>query len=239
MDHTASGFVILNINGDDIGAAAGQTILEVARENHIFIPTLCHVEGLSPVGSCRMCMVELKRSETLFPACRTVVQDNMEVITDSPRLRRYRKQVLSMIFSERNHVCSICVSNGHCELQEMAEKLHLDHVTFPYRYPEHDIDSTHPYFLHDPNRCILCTRCMRVCSEVEGAHVWYRDGRGIDTDMSSRNLAPWGDVSTCTKCGKCVQVCPTGALIEKGVSTAEMVKEPEFLPYLTKMREGQ
>ena len=116
----------LQIDGRDIGARADQTILEVARENGINIPTLCHLDGLSDVGACRLCLVEIKGSNKLLPACVTRVQEGMEVTAHSPRLEALRKMIVEMLFSERNHVCSVCVSNGHCELQRMAESLGID-----------------------------------------------------------------------------------------------------------------
>jgi bidirectional [NiFe] hydrogenase diaphorase subunit len=138
---------------------------------------------------------------------------------------------------ERNHICSVCVSNGHCELQTLAQKLEITHVEFPYRYPKALVDASHERFVVDHNRCILCTRCVRVCDEIEGAHTWDVMGRGIDAKVITDLSQPWGLSETCTGCGKCVHVCPTGALSEKGRSVAEMEKRRQFLPYLTLMRE--
>src|SRR6516162_1361505 len=109
--------VTLKINGHDLSARADETILEVARENKIRIPTLCYVDGLSGFGACRMCLCEIKGTSKLLPACVTRVTEGMDVTTDSPRLQKYRRMVIEMLFAERNHVCSVCVSNGHCELQ--------------------------------------------------------------------------------------------------------------------------
>jgi len=123
----------LTIDGKDVSARPEDTILKVARENGIFIPTLCALRGLSIVGACRMCLVEIKGSHRLQAACATQVEEGMEVTTDSERLRKYRKQILELLFVERNHVCSVCVSNGHCELQTLAQRLDITHVHFPYR----------------------------------------------------------------------------------------------------------
>ena len=227
----------LAIDGRDIGAREDETILQVARENGIAIPTLCWLEGLSTVGACRLCMVEVKGSARLFPACTTHVEEGMEVTTNSERLRRYRRQIVELIFSERNHVCSVCVSNGHCELQSLAQSLGITRVGVPYRYPAMEVDASHPRFVADHNRCILCTRCVRVCDEIEGAHTWDVMGRGVDARVITDMAQPWGASESCTGCGKCVHVCPTGALTEKGRSVAEMSKRRQFLPYLTLMRE--
>jgi bidirectional [NiFe] hydrogenase diaphorase subunit len=160
----------------------------------------------------------------------------MEVTTTSERLEHYRRGIVELLFAERNHVCSVCVSNGHCELQSMAQKLGITHIHYPYRFPNAEVDASHDRFIVDHNRCILCTRCVRVCDEIEGAHTWDVMGRGIDSQVITDLNQPWGSSDTCTSCGKCVQVCPTGALFEKGRSVAEMEKRREFLPYLQLMR---
>ncbi|MEW6234603.1 MAG: bidirectional hydrogenase complex protein HoxU [Candidatus Omnitrophota bacterium] len=229
--------ITLKIDDKDISARENETILEVARENGIFIPSLCYQEGLSSVGACRLCLVELKGSNKMLPACVTLVGEGMEVVTDSERLRLHRRMVLEMIFSERNHTCSVCVSNGHCELQTLAQKLGITHIHVPYLYPIFQVDTTHKRFGMDHNRCILCTRCIRVCSEIEGANTLGLMGRGNNTQVIADLNQPWGESETCTGCGKCVNVCPTGALFEKGKSAAEMSKRRQFLPYLTMMRE--
>ncbi len=227
----------LIIDGQDVSARADQSILEVAKENGIFIPALCHIDGLNPVGACRLCLVEIKGSAKLFPACVTTVEEGMEVTTNSDRLASYRRRILEMMFSERNHICSVCVTNGNCELQSLSQKLEMTHVRYPYLYPRLAVDASHERFVIDHNRCILCTRCVRVCDEIEGAHTWDVMGRGVDARVITDLDQPWGSSETCTLCGKCVHVCPTGALSEKGKSVAEMFKRRQFLPYLTLMRE--
>lgn len=234
-----SRIITCKINGQDIAAREDETILELARQNNIHIPTLCYLEGVTPWGGCRMCMVEIKGSNKLFPACMTYPDEGMEVSTDSERLLTYRKQVLDLYFSERNHICAVCVSNGHCELQNLAFELGMTHVGIPYLNPNLPVDASHPYFGLDHNRCILCTRCVRVCDEVEGAHTWDVMGRGVEAQLVADLNQPWGEAISCTSCGKCVQVCPTGALFQKGTSVAEMRKRTTFLPYLRLMREGQ
>jgi bidirectional [NiFe] hydrogenase diaphorase subunit len=229
----------LQIDGQDVGAREDQTILEVAQENGIYIPTLCHVDGLTEVGACRVCLVEIKGSPKLLPACVTKVQEGMEVVVNSERLTNYRRVIVEMLFSERNHICSVCVTNGHCELQTLAQKLGIFHITVPYRHPRLTVDASHQRFMLDHNRCILCTRCVRVCDEIEGAHTWDLDGRGVSSRVITDLKRPWGESETCTACGKCIHVCPTGALFEKGKSVAEMSKRRQFLPYLTLMREGR
>lgn len=228
----------LMIDGKAVSARAGQTILEVAQENGIDIPTLCHLDGLSDVGACRMCVVEIKGLNKLLPACVAKVEEGMEVSTDTERLRKHRRTILELLFAERNHICSVCVANGNCELQALAQSQGLTHVRVPYRNPELPVDASHERFTADHNRCILCTRCVRVCAEVEGAHVWDLMGRGIDTTVITDLHDSWGN-SSCTRCGKCVQVCPTGALFDRSKIGTEHPKSPDFLPYLNMMREAQ
>mgnify|MGYP000280092809 CR=1 FL=1 len=227
------------IDNKPVSGVEGASILEVARENGIEIPTLCNMEGLSSSGQCRLCMVEIKGSNRLFPSCVTVVEEGLEVITQSERLLKYRQMILELIFSERNHICAVCVSNGHCELQSMAQKLGVNHIRFPYLHPRFLLDGSHPQYEVDHNRCILCGRCVRVCDEIEGAHTRDLRNRGIHTLVITDYDSPWGKSPSCTSCGKCVHVCPTGALAEKGKSVAEMAKRRQFLPYLVMRRESK
>src|ERR1039457_4214281 len=158
----------LRIAGEEVSARSAQTILEVAREHDIDIPTLCHLEGLSDIGACRLCMVEIEGSPKLFPACTTAAAEGMKVTTNSERLVDYRRKIIELFFMERNHICAVCVANKHCELQSQAERLGLTHFDFAPLHPELPVDATHERFILDHNRCILCTRCVRVCDEVEG-----------------------------------------------------------------------
>ena len=228
----------LTIDGHEVSGRRGQTILEVTRENDIDIPTLCHLDGLGDVGACRICLVEIAGSNKLLPACVSNIFEGMQVLTNTERLQKYRRNILELLFAERNHICSVCVSNGHCELQSLAQQQGLTHVRLPYRNPQLAVDASHERFTLDHNRCILCTRCVRVCAEIEGAHIWDVMGRGIDSLVITDLHQPWGE-SACTRCGKCVQVCPTGALFDKSKVGVDHPKYPDFLPYLNLMREAQ
>lgn len=231
--------VTLRIDDHDVGAREDETILDVATEHGIRIPSLCFLEGLSTWGACRMCVVEVVGNPKLLTACSTHVTEGMHVVTNSERLKKYRRMILELLFAERNHICSVCVSNGHCELQDLAKECGMDHVRVPYRNVPYEIDSSHDFFRVDHNRCVLCTRCVRVCDEIEGAHTKDVKGRGIDARIINDLDQPWGDSETCTSCGKCVHVCPVGALVEKTTAAGEMTKRTTFLPYLTTMRESR
>jgi bidirectional [NiFe] hydrogenase diaphorase subunit len=228
--------ITLKINGIDISGIEGQSILEVAKESNIDIPTLCHVEGLSTVGSCRLCLVEIEGIPRLLPSCTTTISEGMNVKTESEKLLKYRQTVLSLMFSERNHICAVCVSNGHCDLQAMLQRLDMDHIKVPYLFPKVEMDATHDRFVLDHNRCILCSACNRVCAEIEGAFTKGVKDRGINTRIINDFDDKWGEAPSCTSCGKCVQVCPTGALFEKGKAVAEQLKRDSFIEYIRAMR---
>ena len=229
--------VKVRIDGEVLAADPGQTILEVARANNKYIPALCYMEGLSTVGACRLCMVEVSGVARLVPACTTPVSEGQAVVTTSPQIEGYRKIALELLFAERNHVCSVCVANRHCELQDLAVDLGLDHIRLRYRFPKLTADTSHERFGVDHNRCVLCTRCVRVCDEVEGAHTWDLRGRGTHARLISDLGDPWGQSESCTSCGKCVQVCPTGTLFEKGKLATDIAKNPRFLTYIRTARE--
>ena len=226
----------LKIDGRDLAGREDQTILNVARENHIRIPTLCQFEGLTNYGSCRLCLVEIKGVAKLLTSCTTYIWEGMEVTTNSERLVQYRRMLLELFFAERNHICSICVANRNCALQGLALELGITHIRYHYLYPGLGVDSTHDKFVLDHNRCILCTRCIRACSEIEGANTLGMKRRGVNDQIITDLDQPWGTSPTCTSCGKCVNVCPVGAIYERGMSIAEGRREHTFLPLLRIMR---
>ena len=213
--------VTLTVDGAPVAVPAGATLLEACRGAGVALPTLCHLEGLTPVGACRLCLVEVEGAPRPVAACVGEAAEGMVVRTDTAQLGNFRRMAVELFFAEGNHVCAFCVANGACELQDQAVAVGMDHSRFPYRYPQRSVDASHPLFSLDHNRCILCTRCVRACDELEGAHVWDVAERGSQCRIVAGLDQPWGAVEACTSCGQCVDACPTGALYRNDATTSE------------------
>lgn len=214
----------------------GKTILEVCRENDVEILTMCHLDGVTDIGACRLCLVEVEGMNKLMPACTSKVTANMMIKTATERLKKYQRITTELLFAERNHVCSVCVANGNCDLQELGYKVGMDHVSYPHLYPPCEVDTSHQLYVIDHNRCIMCTRCVRVCNEVEGAHNWDVMDRGHQVRIISDFNTPWGESTTCTSCGKCMHACPTGAIWPKDIVQGQLEKKPEMINELMEKR---
>jgi len=228
--------ISIRLDGEELKVEFGRTILEVCREQGVDLPVMCYLEGLSTVGACRLCLVEIEGTPRLFPACTTPVAANQVIWTQTAKLKEYRRMIVELFFAERNHICAVCVANNNCELQTLAQRVGMDHVRFPYLFQECRTDASHPEAVLDHNRCILCTRCVRVCDEVEGAHTWDVMGRGYSARLIADFNEPWGASTTCTSCGKCVEVCPTGALWPKAATIGKLSKEPAAITELVAKR---
>jgi bidirectional [NiFe] hydrogenase diaphorase subunit len=227
----------ITINNRIYDFEEGETILTVAWRNNIFVPTLCFLEGLSVSGSCRLCVVDVDGITGPVIACATPAVAGMSVTTENANLQAYRRNMLAMLFAAGHHICAACIANGHCELQALAQQVGVHAIHFPHRTPVAPVDVSHANFGYDPNRCILCMRCVRACAEIEGAGIWQLMGRGAQSRVSPNMGQPWGAAAHCTACGKCVHACPTGALFDKSHSTGQMDKHPELIAQLVTDRE--
>jgi len=206
--------VTLKMDGREIVAREGMTILEAARENGIHIPTLCHHPALSNWGGCRICVVEVDGAPRLVASCVMPVREGMDVATNSERVLESRRTILEFLFAERNHYCMFCSQSGDCELQDLAYELGMDHLTVPPSFREFPVDATSSYMVLDHNRCILCARCVRACREIAGKQVLNFQNRGAKT-LVSKDLNELTDESTCDSCGTCLQLCPTGSIYHR------------------------
>jgi formate dehydrogenase major subunit len=215
----------LTIDGKTIEVQQGTTVLEAAEAAGVYVPTLCHHPQLTPYGGCRLCMVEVEGSRTLQPSCTMPATDGMVIHTNSKKVLDARKFVLTLIFSERNHFCMYCqVSNGDCELQNRAYDEGMTHWDLQPNWQPFEVDASHPFIVLDNNRCILCRRCVRACGELVGNYTLGFEERGADSLLIADYNVPLGE-STCISCGTCVQICPTGALIDR--QSAYQGKETE------------
>ena len=215
----------LTIDGKTIEVQEGTTVLEAAGEAGVYVPTLCHHPQLTPYGGCRLCMVDVEGARTLQPSCTLPATDGMVVNTKTQKVLDARKFVLTLIFSERNHFCMYCqVSGGDCELQNRAYDEGMTHWDLQPNWTPYEVDGSHPFIVLDNNRCILCRRCVRACGELVGNYTLGFEERGAKSFLVADYDVPLGE-STCISCGTCVQICPTGALIDR--QSAYQGKETE------------
>ena len=206
--------ITLTINGQSVKGKNGDTLLDICRANNIDVPTLCHLQGLTDVGACRLCVVEIQSEKKPIPACNYPARDGLVVKTSTPQIERYRKQVIELMFAERNHFCMFCEQSGDCELQKMAYRFQMDNVRYQSLFPKLPNDTLSEFMVIDHNRCILCGRCVRACKEVAAVRTLDFGGRGGETMIAADINQPLG-ASSCTTCGSCLQACPTGAIVNK------------------------
>ncbi len=204
--------VNLIINGRRVTAEEGMTILEAAKANHISIPNLCYLEGIHKIGSCRICVVEVKGAKTLQASCMTVISEGMEILTNSERVRKARKVLYELLLSDHTKECLSCKRNLSCELQELGKTLGVEKTRFEGAHAERGIDASIS-IVRDMSKCILCRRCVTVCNQIQGTGVLNAQNRGFDTVIGPAMELPIGSVD-CAFCGQCTVVCPVGALKE-------------------------
>uniref|UniRef100_A0A7V4TGQ3 2Fe-2S iron-sulfur cluster binding domain-containing protein n=1 Tax=Candidatus Caldatribacterium saccharofermentans TaxID=1454753 RepID=A0A7V4TGQ3_9BACT len=218
----AVSLVTITIDGREVQVPEGVTILEACRMEGIHIPTLCYLEGLSAWGGCRICVVEVEGQPNLAASCVTPVREGMKIWTSSKKVREARKTNLELLLSNHPLDCQLCDRNGSCELQELAYQFGVREIRFQGERKVYEVDQSSPSVKRDPNRCILCGRCVRTCREVQTVCAIDFANRGFDTVISPSLGLPLGE-SVCVNCGQCILACPTGALSE--VSHVEMVWE--------------
>ncbi len=205
----------LTVDGKQVEVPEGTTVLRAAEIAGITVPKLCDHPQLAPMGGCRLCIVEVQGFRVPMSSCTLPASNGMVVKTDSDALRKSRQTILSLLFSERNHFCPFCqLSGGDCELQNAAYVQGMTHWPMSPGWKTFPVDTSHDFFILDNNRCILCRRCVRACSELVGNFTLGIAERGSDCMLVADANVPLGD-STCVSCGACLQVCPTGALIDR------------------------
>jgi [NiFe] hydrogenase diaphorase moiety small subunit len=202
------------IDGNVISAEKGQTIVEAAKENGVYIPTLCNFEGAKPKGCCRMCTIKI--NNRYMTACTTPAADGMEVQNNTDEINDVRKSIIELLFVTGNHFCPSCEKSGNCELQALAYRYQMMVPRFPYTFPQKGVDATSPLIIKDQNRCIACKRCIKTIKDEDGKHYFAYQNRGYDLEVvldkelgqkMSRELAELA-----------MENCPVGSIIlkEKG-----------------------
>jgi len=211
--------VSIEIDGLPTTVNAGSTIMRAAREFGIDVPKLCASDNLEPFGSCRLCLVEIEGRKGYPASCTTPVEDGMKIRTQTDALAKLRRNVMELYISDHPLDCLTCSANGDCELQDMAGAVGLRDVRYGFDGDNHldaEIDNSNPYFSFDPSKCIVCSRCVRACDEVQGTFALTIEGRGFESKVSASLGESFLD-SECVSCGACIQACPTATLMEKSI----------------------
>lgn len=216
--------VKFTIDGVECMAATGKYIVDAAKENGIFIPTLCNYQGVKPKGSCRICSVKV--NGRLMTACTTPVTENMEIENITDELQDLRKAIIELLFIEGNHFCPACEKSGNCELQALAYRYHMMVPRFPYSFPQREVDASNPKLIKDQNRCILCKRCIRAIKDEKGRSIFAYKKRGREVEISidpkiGKNLSD--EIAQ-----KAVDVCPVGALLIRNVGFETPIGERKY-----------
>lgn len=206
--------VHVTIDGITVEVPSYYTVLEAAKEAGIDIPTLCYLKEINQIGACRICVVEIEGVRNLQTSCTYPVFDGMKVYTNTPKVREARKLNLELILSNHDRSCLTCIRNTNCELQSLSKKLGVDEIRFEGENIKYSIDNASPSVVRDPNKCVLCRRCVAVCSQVQNVFAIGMVNRGFKTMVAPSFGRSLKD-SPCISCGQCIQVCPVGAIYEK------------------------
>ncbi len=217
--------ITLTVDGKEIKADPGQTILEAAGKNGVYIPRLCAFKDLSPYGSCRVCTVFVNGRPAA--ACTQPVAEGMIVENDTESVNAIRRDLVDMLFVEGNHYCMYCEKSGNCELQGMAYRLGITAPRFPFMFPDKSIDMSHPDIYIDRNRCIVCARCGRASREWDNKGVFGFVGRGMDKRVAVNSESKLGETNANAE-DRAVSACPVGALMKKRVGYAEPIGDRTY-----------
>ena len=201
----------LTLNGSPVSGREGMTILELAQENGIDIPTLCYIPGLSPTGACRVCVVEVASSRTLVASCHTPIAQGMVIQTHSPKVIETRRVIVELLLASHCGFCFLCEKANLCELRRVAADLDVGLSRFQARIRYYPLEDISPYIVRDLSKCILCRRCIRACTEIAKQNVFAMAYRGFDSKVVVDADQPLNK-EVCRDCGICLPVCPTGAL---------------------------
>ena len=217
--------ITFKIDGVEVKAAPGQTILEAAEDAGIYIPRLCAMKGLIPHGSCRVCTIKVNgRAQT---ACTQPVMDGIEVESETDEIKEHRRNIIDMLFVEGNHFCMFCEKSGNCELQALAYRMEIKAPRYPYQFPDKDVDGSHPDIYIDRNRCILCGRCVATSRDIDGKNVFEFVGRGVNKRIAVNAEAKLSDTNIDVT-DKVVDSCPVGAIIKKRVGFVVPIGERKY-----------
>ncbi|MBL1218486.1 MAG: NADP oxidoreductase [Planctomycetes bacterium] len=217
--------ITFTIDGKQVTAAPGQTIIEAADTAGIYIPRLCHKPGLEPFGSCRLCTVTVGGRPC--SSCTQPAAEGIVVESDTDELNEHRRALLEMLFVEGNHFCMFCEKSGNCELQALAYKFGITAPSFTYQWQKHDVDASHPQILIDRNRCILCARCVRASQDLDGKSVFGFVGRGPNKRLAVNAEARLSDTNVDVT-DEALDVCPVGALLRKHVGYKVPIGKRQF-----------
>jgi [NiFe] hydrogenase diaphorase moiety small subunit len=217
--------VKITIDGKEIDARMGQTILEAADDAGIYIPRLCSHPDLKPIGSCRVCTVICDGRPQA--ACVKPVMEGMVIESETPELLQHRRNIIDMMFVEGNHFCMFCEKSGNCELQALAYRFGISAPQYPFQFPEKAVDASHPDIMLDHNRCIMCARCVRASQELDGKNVFQSIGRGFDRKIGVNGERALGDTDMAVS-DRAADICPVGCIIKKRVGFEIPVGKRKF-----------
>ena len=218
----------ITINGSQVSGREKMTILEIARDNGIDIPTLCYLPELPPNGVCRLCVVEVEGSRTLVGSCHTPITPDMVIYTHSPKVLEARKIIIELLMASHPDACLICDKANLCELRNIAADMEIGLPRFRARKHYYPIEDENPYIIRDMSKCILCRRCVVACKNLKGARMFSIAYRGFDSKVIYDCDQPV-DKMACRDCGDCIALCPSGALLKPRKIGEEKAQKSLFI----------